>query len=523
MKVGKSLLSAFGLARVLTVCAVVAATQVALGYDPLAGDYSKENPLDIRLMAYNHQQNFISDPSTDAEFNRILTAINPDMISFEEFVDSVSANAIASRLNSILPIDGGGSWQVHLGMLGGIRTVLASRYPLTMKRIDTIPASSTRGVTMALVDLPDAVYPVDVYLMGVHLKCCGNPGGSEDASRQDSADAIANWMGDARGVARPSGNNIALPAGTPMFVLGDFNLVGGPQPGDTIVTGDIQDNSTYGPDVKGDWDNSNITDLLPADPFTGSLVTWQGSGSYPPSTLDHMFYTDDAVTIAHSFVFNTATMSAAARAALGVQAGDTLEANSSDHLPIVADLRLVTCTIDADCDDGNPCNGAETCTANGCAPGAPLVCDDSNPCTDDTCVAGTGCTFTDNSAPCNDGNPCTTNDTCALGACGGTPLDCSDGVYCNGVETCNAQSGCVSGAAPCGAEDWCDETNSACVPLGNGDFDGDQDVDLVDFGAFQRCYGQPAGVACEPANIVGADAEVNAADLAAFIALLDGV
>jgi len=46
------------------------------------------------------------------------------------------------------------------------------------------------------------------------------------------------------------------------------------------------------------------------------------------------------------------------------------------------------------CDDGNPCNGTETCNpATGCTAGTPLTCDDHEPCTDDTCVAPGGCQF----------------------------------------------------------------------------------------------------------------------------------
>ncbi|MFH0907955.1 MAG: endonuclease/exonuclease/phosphatase family protein, partial [bacterium] len=323
-------------------------------FDPLNGDYTKDNPLDVRLVAYNHGGNFITVPSRDAAFNRILIALNPDLICFEEFPSTVSSSTLANRLNSILPIPGG-SWQIHLGLLGGTRNALASRYPLTLKRTDTIPASATRGVTLALANLPDADYgAVDVYLLGVHFKCCGDPGGSEDALRQDSADAIANWLGDARGVSRPSGNNISLPASTPMIALGDFNLVGGPQPENTLITGNILQESQYGPDVKGDWDVSDMTNLNPLDPFTGDNFTWQGSESFPPSALDRMFYTDSVVTVADSFVLNTDTMTPAALAAAGLQAGDTLPTSTSDHLPIALDLRLITipeCSGDGQCDD----------------------------------------------------------------------------------------------------------------------------------------------------------------------------
>ncbi len=319
--------------------ALVLSARPAGAFDPLTGDLSKENPLDVRVVAYNHNQYFLQNSSRDAAFNRILIALAPDVICFEEFTSGVSTQDVANRLNTILPLPSGG-WQIHFGLLAGVRTALASRYPLTQTRTDTIPPSATRGVTIARVNLPDADYPVDLYLLGVHLKCCGNPGGSEDASRQDSADAIANWLGDARGVARPSGDNVSLPADTPMIALGDFNFVGGPQPENTLVTGNIQDQGFYGPDVKGDWDNSNLADLTPADPFTGDTFTWQGNSSFPPSRLDRFFYTDSALVVAHGFVLNTDTMPPQALSAAGLQAGDTLPSSSSDHLPVIADLRV---------------------------------------------------------------------------------------------------------------------------------------------------------------------------------------
>ena len=92
----------------------------------------------------------------------------------------------------------------------------------------------------------------------------------------------------------------------------------------------------------------------------------------------------------------------------------------------------VTCTVDAcdetantcvsqpnnaACNDGNVCNGTETCGASGCVAGTALVCDDGNVCTNDSCNATTGCQAANNTAPCaDDGNACTT-DVCNAGAC----------------------------------------------------------------------------------------------------------
>jgi endonuclease/exonuclease/phosphatase family metal-dependent hydrolase len=443
---------------------IFSSATLASAFDPLAGDYSKDDPLDVRVLTYNHLGNFISDPSTDAEFNRILTAINPDIICFQEFSSGVSSTTIANRLNSILPQPGG--WQIHLGIVAGTRNVIASRYPLSLLRTDTIPTSSTRGVTIALADLPDADYAVDLYLLGVHLKCCGDPGGSEDASRQRSADAMANWLGDARGVARPSGNNIVLPADTPMIALGDFNFVGGPQPETTLRTGDIQSEGTFGSDVKGDWDVSDLLDLHPIDPFTGDDFTWQGSASFPPGRLDRIYVTDSVITVANDFILNTDTMTPAALAAAGLQAGDTLEANSSDHLPLVADFHIAGCPDD---DGDGVCNAEDLCpggddNVDGDADGVPDFCD-----------------------PCPADNP---DDTDGDGVCDSADI-CPGGD--DGVDTDGD-----------GTPDFCDACSSSLI----GDLDCDGDVDLVDFAALGQCFGgsnNPPAASCPP----GADADLD--------------
>ncbi|MEZ6083623.1 MAG: hypothetical protein R3E58_06675 [Phycisphaerae bacterium] len=92
---------------------------------------------------------------------------------------------LPSRLNAVLPY---GTWEIHGGQPSIIRTVVASRFPLTMQLQDTVPFSSTRGVTIALADLPDDTYPVDVYLMGV-LEMPHWKGPKTHAPK--SADAIA--------------------------------------------------------------------------------------------------------------------------------------------------------------------------------------------------------------------------------------------------------------------------------------------------------------------------------------------
>ncbi len=446
-------------------------SQIAHGYDPSVGDFSKVDPLDIRLVAYNVEGNFISDPSRDAAFARVLQALSPDIIVFEEIASDAAEAGLPSRLNAVLPY---GTWEIHGGQPSIIRTVVASRFPLTMQLQDTVPFSSTRGVTIALADLPDDTYPVDVYLMGVHLKCC-NSEGTEDALRQRSADAIASWMGD----ARMPGGNITLAPQTPMIVLGDFNLVGGPGPENTLITGDIFDNVTFGPDVKGDWDNTNVTDLMPRDPFTLDADTWPSGTTNPSSRLDRFIYTDNAVGPGAFFVFNTVTMNGSQLAAAGVQANDTSPNITGDHLPIVMDLRLFI-----DCNDNGIAdpNDIATGTSNDCnGNGVPDECDiagghspdaneDGIP---DECITGADCNnngiddavdlFTQESDDCNNNN---VPDECDIAEgtshdCNntGVPDECGEGIDCNGngwLDVCDLSLGFSTDCNASGVPDDCE-------------------------------------------------------------------
>jgi hypothetical protein len=75
------------------------------------------------------------------------------------------------------------------------------------------------------------------------------------------------------------------------------------------------------------------------------------------------------------------------------------------------------------CDDGDACNGLETCDPlSGCQPGMPLDCDDGLPCTADTCDAMAGCghAVLPDGAPCDDGQVCSVIDACVGGVCQGT-------------------------------------------------------------------------------------------------------
>ena len=127
----------------------------------------------------------------------------------------------------------------------------------------------------------------------------------------------------------------------------------------------------------------------------------------------------------------------------------------------------------ASCNDGNACTVNDSCSASGtCQPGVPRVCDDSQECTTDTCNPASGCVFTPRTGTCtDDGNTCT-NDVCGGGVCTHPAkpdtAPCDDGAFCTVNDACTAGS-CTSGGARNCADtngctaDSCDETNDVCV------------------------------------------------------------
>ena len=156
------------------------------------------------------------------------------------------------------------------------------------------------------------------------------------------------------------------------------------------------------------------------------------------------------------------------------------DGRNGDDLDGCRDDCTFTCEEDVDCDNGDPCDGEETCDAgaNTCSPGTALVCTDGDECTMDLCETGVGCAFPlidadgDGHAPdslaCGDDCDDTRNDvyTGASDVCGdmrdndcngtvddGTPtwyVDCDRDSYA--ADTTGARVACMM---PSSAETGC--------------------------------------------------------------------
>lgn len=318
------------------VAGLVLLASPLLAYNPAAGDFIREQKSDLRIMSYNLERRFPPDApeattAATAALGRVLNTMKPDVIFLNEVYAGSSFTQIAAGLTTVYPPPAGTTWNVQIsGTDTFIQSVVASPYPMTLRRTDTLPASEVRGAAICLITLPDKFSVRSLYCLAFHLKASG--GTDNEARRQKAADAIISWLSD----ARTPGGNVNLPAGTPFVYGGDTNLNATSGRTElTLTTGDINDEATWGADSPPDWDNTAAFDVSPKDPINNSALTW--SSTSQSVRFDRFFVSDSKLAVPHSFILNTFRLSAPALAAAGLQSADSR--TISDHLSIVADLR----------------------------------------------------------------------------------------------------------------------------------------------------------------------------------------
>jgi endonuclease/exonuclease/phosphatase family metal-dependent hydrolase len=296
----------------------------------------RPQPADFRLMTYNMNRDSIfpaKDPIRAEKFQRLVKTLDPDVLALQE-IRTFSADELAALLEAIAPRPTGAPWHAFRGN----STAILSKYPLTMTTAQLTP-HTYRDPAIALIDLPDDRCPADLCLICNHFKCCGDF--RNDSIRQRQADGVMNWLRD----ARAAGGDVDLPPSTAFVIAGDLNLVGGPEPLLTLLTGDVSDEAEFGPDFAPDWDDTDLTDAHPLHNALGpDDYTWRKDDSdYDPGRLDYVIYSDSVLVPLNRFVLNTVCMSDADLTTCGLERFDCCEdlrGRDLDHLPVVVDFRF---------------------------------------------------------------------------------------------------------------------------------------------------------------------------------------
>ena len=262
--------------------------------------------------------------------------------------------------------------------------------------------------------------------------------------------------------------------------------------GNTVdVTVDAETDGGGGVD---NWMATNITLILagqtPVQLFCADVPAYDGDGNYT--------WTFTGLTVPVSTPAGNWTV----RVRVYTKAGECAKApggNDDEDTSETLEVIEPECSVDADCDDGLFCNGAETCDGGLCADGTPPVVDDGVDCTIDSCDEENDEIDHDpNDAYCDDGAFCNGAEICdVVNDCqAGTPPEVDDGVdctidscdeendeidhdpddtycdddqFCNGEETCDVINDCQAGTPP-DVDDGVDCTIDSC----------DEDNDEID-------------------------------------------
>jgi len=280
-----------------------------------------------RLVTYNTLYTGILEPDRQPKFQRIIQALDPDIIALQEHSEW---NEIGDIISSWFPED---TWYQGYTFRD---LVVLSKYPI----INQANLISSERTMCALLQTDDPINPY-LLILNSHFSCCDN-----DDDRQEQVDELVQVLREWR---LNDNGPFDLPEGTPMFHVGDFNFVGYREQIETVTAGNIQDEGNYGSDFPLDWDGTAITDLFSRQTHKRMAYTWRSDGSsFNPGKLDYVLYTDSNLSILNHFVLNTLAMPDSILNEWELEAEDTNEA--SDHLPIIVDFMVTDLGITGELD-----------------------------------------------------------------------------------------------------------------------------------------------------------------------------
>lgn len=295
----------------------------------------KKQASDLRIISYNVLSDGLFDSGRVPSFIRILEALDPEIIGFQE-IYNFSAQQVANQMENILPSGPGEAW--YFGEAGPDVHAI-SRYPI----LATYPiagSNSGQGNGAFLIDLPDPA--TELLYIVAHTPCCSN-----DAGRDIEIDAIMAFVRDAKAGTGP----LQLTSGAPIIISGDMNLVGNPEQLASLQTGNIIDEATFGPDFAPDWDGTDLADSSPYATGEPMAYTWYNEGStFSPGKLDVTIYSDSRLILQNAFTLFTPSLPADSLTAYGLLATDALIA--SDHLPLVTDFEVLSTTAISEIEAG---------------------------------------------------------------------------------------------------------------------------------------------------------------------------
>ncbi len=273
---------------------------------PASGQIARLDRRDVRAVTWNVLKGALFANSEPAE--RLLRALDPDIICFQELGEETTEGVLRSWLNEHLPTTFG--WEVMLreDQEVGVASRLSAVPVTAISGLDAPDAPQVRAASLLV-----AAAGRRVLVTSVHFKCCGRAGDHNDQQRVAEANAVRRLLRGAQFDLAPSG----------LLIMGDLNLVGSNEPLEIIRF----------------QNDLNATDLQVANPFIrgdATNITWRDPEQpFLPGRLDYAFISDAVLRVTQSFVVDTDRLTESELTNVGLRREDS---RVSDHLPVVVDF-----------------------------------------------------------------------------------------------------------------------------------------------------------------------------------------
>ncbi|MEM8913178.1 MAG: endonuclease/exonuclease/phosphatase family protein [Planctomycetota bacterium] len=282
---------------------------LAMVVPPIADTDAVESSLDLakpegtmRVVSLNTLHQGTCDPVRGPLIRRTLQQLAADIVCFnEEWEEPLFIEGVAN----VLP-DFGEDWQT----VWSDGCAIATRAPM-----ESLPFGLERGA-VGLVHRSDQE---SLVVVSIHLPCCGHAGSEQEAERIAAIDVLIDRI---RQMRQGQYGQAAKDAG--VVVLGDFNLVGSPEPL-TKLSG------------------VGLTEVLPRSLIDGSAMTWSGvnpSDTFWPGRLDCITLDQQRLGVERTFLFDRATFAL-------TNPDEDPSVASSDHAALVLDVSGRTGTSEA--------------------------------------------------------------------------------------------------------------------------------------------------------------------------------
>ncbi|MFG0257462.1 MAG: hypothetical protein ACF8GE_06135 [Phycisphaerales bacterium JB043] len=297
-------------------------TLSAPGVPQVRRDPAPHVDADFRIASLNTRSTGTQSGSRASTIARLLDGVDAEIYCLQEEYSS-SVSDLESYLDTTDPLENGLPWNVVKNNDNAIAT---------QHTILEVP-STDNSYAAALVDFGGGD---SVLVLSIHPKCCGYIGSSEDTRRIDQATEMRATIDAFQ--SGSFGSPLDGYAGSPVIVVGDWNLVGSRTPLDIVMGADQQE-------------------LLLRNLIGDDVITWRNdSSSFAPGRLDLLSHTGNDLFPLHSYVFDSERLDASELSLLAMLSDDSL---ASDHLMLVADFSFDAPPLSADLNGDGFVDGAD--------------------------------------------------------------------------------------------------------------------------------------------------------------------